>query len=229
MGALSKGCVSCKRKKVKCDEIRPTCTRCRTAGIECTTSAPRLRFVDENPRIQRSMAVAKEQSREFSTITKNTYLAFHSSQLRRSEPGGSALFLANTLPLTAFKDDIFISYLFFKFFQGEHEYPFKDAGGDTCVLPREWIPELEKTSQQTHQKAWHALAAVAFGNAHNKSDVVKYSFRLYGEALLELRCKLLSPDEWHTDSTLASMTALYIYEVSFPVIVSQNGVNENRY
>jgi hypothetical protein len=213
MGALSKGCVSCKRKKVKCDEIRPTCTRCRSAGIECTTSAPRLRFVDENPRIQRSVAVSQAQSREFATMTKSSHLAFHSNQLRRYQPGGSALFLANTLPLTAFKDDIFISYLFFKFFQGEHEYPFKNAG-DTCVLPKEWIPELVKTSQQPHQKAWHALAAVTFGNAHNKSDVVKNSFKLYGQALSELRCKLSSPDAWRTDSTLASMTALYIYEVS---------------
>ncbi|PSN70319.1 hypothetical protein BS50DRAFT_310277 [Corynespora cassiicola Philippines] len=31
----SKGCVTCRRRKVKCDESKPLCTRCQKAGIEC--------------------------------------------------------------------------------------------------------------------------------------------------------------------------------------------------
>ncbi|ETN45686.1 uncharacterized protein HMPREF1541_09519 [Cyphellophora europaea CBS 101466] len=35
MPAHSKGCLTCRRRKVKCDETRPTCTRCQKIGREC--------------------------------------------------------------------------------------------------------------------------------------------------------------------------------------------------
>ena len=228
MGAMSKGCAACKKKKVQCDEMRPTCTRCRNAGIECTGSTPRLRFVDERPRMQRSMAISRAQSCEFSTITRSSYLTFHSSRIGWPQPLNRGPFLTNTLPLTAFKDDIFISHLLSKFFEGKHRYPFNSAG-DTCVLPTEWIAELVKTTQQLHRKSWDALAAIAFGKAHKSCDVIKNAFELYGEALSELRNSLSSSNELRTDSKLASMTALYIYEVRHKVIVLQKGTDESRY
>ncbi|KAH7094494.1 hypothetical protein FB567DRAFT_556095 [Paraphoma chrysanthemicola] len=34
-GRPSKGCESCRARKVKCDEAKPTCTRCIKSGLEC--------------------------------------------------------------------------------------------------------------------------------------------------------------------------------------------------
>lgn len=229
MGALSKGCGSCKRRKVKCDETRPKCARCRNASIECTGFAPRLRFVDENPRIQRSIAVSHTQTHEFSTVARSSPLAFHSSRMPRSQSLSPAPFLANPLPLTAFQDDIFISYLLSKLFEGKYRYPSNAAGKSRCGLPTDWMPEMIKTPQNQRHKSWDALAAIVFGQAHNSYNVITNALRLYGQALSELRNQLSNPNHWRTDRTLASITALYMYEVSHRAIALQKGIDECRY
>ena len=229
MGALSKGCGSCKRRKVKCDETRPNCTRCRNAGIECAGFARRLRFVDEKPRIRRSIAVSCIQSHEFSTIARSSNLEFHSSRINRPQSLSPATFLANTLPLTTFKDDIFTSYLLSKLFEGKYRCPSGATEETQCGLPADWVPELVNTPQKPRHKSWDALAAIVFGQAHNNDDVITNALSLYGQALSELRSQLSNPDNRHGDSTLASITALYMYEVSYRVIPLQKGIDECRY
>jgi Fungal Zn(2)-Cys(6) binuclear cluster domain len=213
MGALSKGCGTCKRRKVKCDETHPTCTRCRNADIECIGFAPRLRFVDEGPRIRRSIEVSHKQSHEYS-VARGSHLAFQSSRIHRPQPLNRGPFLGNALFLTAFKDDMFMSYLLSEFFEGKDRNPSYALGETRCGLPPDWIPELVKTPQKPRYKSWDALAAIVFGQAHNSCDAVTIALRLYGQALSELRDKLSSPDNSCTDSTLASITALYLCEVS---------------
>ncbi len=48
----SKGCVTCKQRRVKCDETRPECGHCRRLGLRCggyeTKCARRLKFKDQN-------------------------------------------------------------------------------------------------------------------------------------------------------------------------------------
>ncbi|KFY71966.1 hypothetical protein V499_07861 [Pseudogymnoascus sp. VKM F-103] len=205
MGALSKGCESCKRKKVKCDETRPLCNRCRKAGIECPGYNRRLRFVDETPRIERSIATAHVQFHEFAEATRNSHLASPSSRISRPPRLNPATLVTNTLPLTAFKDDIFISYLYSKLFDS-------NALGDRCGLPADWVLELANNPQKSRYKSWDALAAIVFGQAHQCKDVILTSKELYQQALSELRCVLSNASDRCTDSTVASMTALCKYD-----------------
>jgi hypothetical protein len=214
MGALSRGCGSCKRRKVKCDETHPTCTRCRIAGIECVGYVQRLRFVDEKPRIRRSMVVAQAQSLEYSTVANNPQTVFHSGRIPLSAPLQPSPLSTNSLPLTAFRDNIFISYLLSKLFEGNDRYPLSHTRVAKCgSLPTEWIPELVEKARTPRHKSWDALAAIVFGQAHKSRDVITDALRLYGHALPELREKLLDAKDRQTDSTLASVTALYMYEV----------------
>jgi hypothetical protein len=213
MGALSKRCGTCKRRKVKCDETHPRCTRCSVAGIECTGFAPRLRFVDENPRIRRHAAVIQAQSHEFATIASNSHLSFHSSRIGSPQSFVPVTLLPNALPLTAFKDDIFISFLVYKFFEAESPCPLYITEQSPCGLPIEWTHELVKTPQRPRPKSWDALAAIVFGQANKSYDVIKSALGLYWQALSELRVQLSDPRNRHSHSTLASITALYIYQV----------------
>ncbi|KFZ24795.1 hypothetical protein V502_00736 [Pseudogymnoascus sp. VKM F-4520 (FW-2644)] len=135
----------------------------------------------------------------------------HSNRNRRSRRLSIATLLPNTLPLMAFKDDIFISYLYSKLFEAEYRYP-SNAVGDRCGLPADWILELASTSQKPRYKSWDALAAIVFGQAHQCNDVITTALGLYGQALSELSLALSNSNERCTDSTLASMTALYKYE-----------------
>lgn len=230
MGALSRGCGSCKRRKVKCDETHPTCTRCQIAGIECAGYVQRLRFVDERPRMRRSMAVAQAQSLEYSTVTNKPQAVFHSGRIPLYAPLDPALFSTNAMLLTAFKDDIFISYLLSKLFEGDDLYPLDDTRTAKCgSLPKEWTPELVANALKPRHKSWDALAAIVFGQAHKSRDVITDALKLYGHALSELREKLSDAKDRQTDSTLASMTALYMYEVRDKFIVVSKNVNACRY
>ncbi|KAL1965612.1 hypothetical protein VTN77DRAFT_5289 [Rasamsonia byssochlamydoides] len=49
------GCWTCRSRKVKCDEIRPTCGQCARLGHVCDYS-PRLSFRDDTPRIMERMS-----------------------------------------------------------------------------------------------------------------------------------------------------------------------------
>jgi hypothetical protein len=217
MGAQSNGCATCKRRKVKCDETHPKCTRCSAAGVECTGFALRLKFVDERPRIKRRAAVIQAQSHEFFTRTSKSNLSnlsFHSSWRRSPRPQPFASpFLAPTLSLTAFKDDIFISFLVFKFFKLEHSTTLYTAKESSCGLPVDWTHYLINTPQKSRSKSWDALAAIVYGQAYQSYDVITSALQLYWQALSELRKLLSESRERHTHSTLASITALYIYQV----------------
>jgi hypothetical protein len=213
MGARSKGCGTCKLRKVKCDETRPKCTRCSVAGIDCAGFTPRLRFVHEEPRIRRHMAVTQAQSHEFATKTSNYHLSFNSSRIRSPLLVGPVTVLPPSLPLTAFKDDMFISFLVHKFFEAGKPSPLSVTKHSSCGLPIEWTHELVSTPQKPRPKSWDALAAIVFGQANRSSDVIKSALGLYCQALSEVRVQLSHPRNQHSHSTLASVTALYIYQV----------------
>jgi len=177
----------------------------------------------------RSMASVHVKPHELSTMTKSSYLKFRPSRIHRSQPqGGPAPFLARTLPLTAFKDNIFMSYLVSKFF-GEFRHPLNAAEETRCGLPINWIAELIETNEKPRCKSWDALATVLFGQAHKSYDLITTALILYVQALSELRNQLLRPEDRLNDSTLASMTALYMYEVRHNATVSQKSIDVCRY
>lgn len=207
---MGKGCGTCKRRKVKCDETHPKCTRCHAAGIECTGFARRLRFVDENPRIKRKEGVIHAQSHEFSTKAGSGHLSSHSSKICSHQLLIPVPFLADSLPLTAFKDDISISFLVSKFFETEHPH---FAERYSCGLPIEWIYELIKTPQKPRLKSWDALATIVYGQANRSHDLIRSALGLYAQALSELRMQLSDPHIRQSHSVLASITALYMYQV----------------
>ncbi|KAF4501980.1 C6 zinc finger domain [Fusarium agapanthi] len=47
-GQSSTGCITCRGRKVKCDETKPTCIRCHTARFKCEGYASNFRVVTSN-------------------------------------------------------------------------------------------------------------------------------------------------------------------------------------
>ncbi|KUJ21260.1 uncharacterized protein LY89DRAFT_715501 [Mollisia scopiformis] len=50
---LSRGCQTCRKRKIKCDETHPKCTRCKKSGLLCLGYKSRLKFMDEGPKLQK--------------------------------------------------------------------------------------------------------------------------------------------------------------------------------
>lgn len=69
----SRGCVTCRQRRVKCDETKPFCRACLRLGLECAGYVrPRLRFKDESLRYlgkQRAQATRVDYSNQHLTRT----------------------------------------------------------------------------------------------------------------------------------------------------------------
>jgi len=197
MGARSKGgCISCKARHVKCDESQPTCQRCQKARIACKGYTPRYEFIDEKARVERAVAIASSQQDNFSALQSSAQVLYHTSQVpQQSQISLSAM----KMHLTAFKDTICLSYLVKKLRE--------DRAGSAKSI---WI---EETSRGSHN-ALNALATMVFGQAHRSRDTIMEARKSYGKALVDVRFALADASRYQTFDTLASVSALCMYEVS---------------
>ncbi|KAJ5489412.1 hypothetical protein N7539_004302 [Penicillium diatomitis] len=67
VGGHSKGCKTCRRRRVKCDETKPTCTRCQKAGYKCDGYVQFAEFIDVTAQVSH-----KRQSKRDSTSATST-------------------------------------------------------------------------------------------------------------------------------------------------------------
>lgn len=68
MPIKSTGCATCRKRKIRCDETRPGCTRCKTHGVTCPgyrTPAPgQVKFMDETDEVLMQYGGVKKKSRK---------------------------------------------------------------------------------------------------------------------------------------------------------------------
>ena len=102
------GCRNCRRRKVKCDEQHPICRRCTKGNLECEGYLRDRRFVDETTRTERHMRKKISLSLKPVSPPSSVIITTHSSAV--SSP--------RTLNLSAFQDDIRISFLLTSFGAG---------------------------------------------------------------------------------------------------------------
>ncbi|KFY84556.1 hypothetical protein V500_09201 [Pseudogymnoascus sp. VKM F-4518 (FW-2643)] len=159
----SGGCRTCRRRKVKCDERRPTCDRCQQSKRDCDGYIIEHRFVDENARTERhaqkklllKAAEPKSQSRQ------DLVISFRSE----SSPGSN-------LGLQAFEDKIYVSFLLSNLFLGiPATTPWPGLNTDnnaaSSVIP-----------------CVRALATMYFGRVHHQNYITVRGQELYSKALL---------------------------------------------
>lgn len=94
-----------------------------------------------------------------------------------------------------------------------------DGGETRCGITSDWTSVLVKKGKLVYQKSWLALAALIFGQAHNHRDATASAHELYGQALSAFRDGLSRSDDGLAADRLASLTALYMYEVSRKAIM----------
>jgi hypothetical protein len=196
MGARSKGCITCKARRVKCDETHPTCQRCQKAGINCKGFASGLEIIDETVRIECAVAIRRLQQENYSTLKRSSRVsdsrsaAYQQSQLN---------VVPSEIPLTAFKHTLYGSYLVHKL-----------AEDKASCIQSLWI----ETASRGSGNALNALAAMAFGQAHHSKNAMLDAREAYGRALLDLQASLSDISRAGSFDTLSSVTVLCLYEVS---------------
>ncbi|KAJ5579434.1 hypothetical protein N7450_008301 [Penicillium hetheringtonii] len=56
----NKACERCKKRHLKCDETRPHCTRCESAGVKCPGYVQTRKFIDQGASVRRRYAPYQE-------------------------------------------------------------------------------------------------------------------------------------------------------------------------
>lgn len=194
MGARSKGCISCKARRVKCDETHPICQRCQKAGIECKGYASPIEFIDETSRVKRAVAIASSQQASLSSMRSSTSTLYHTSHIPQLSENTR---VPSEMPLAAFKHSIYLSYL---------SKRMSDDGSASGI----WVGESSTVSHN----ALDALAAMIFGQAYQSLETIVEARKAYGKALIDLRAAISNSRTYKDFDILACVTALCMYEVS---------------
>ncbi|KAF2097297.1 hypothetical protein NA57DRAFT_57889 [Rhizodiscina lignyota] len=215
----SKGCKTCRRRKVKCDERKPTCHRCEAASIKCEGyPGLRLKWVDEG-----------QSPREFSPVRLflTVYLVPRLSRGRGAAspspvPGRStsqtglsmaAVAAAGTtgitreLDLSPFCKAILTTYLTQRFFDGGHPgqpYPYQS-----------WIANaLSENDSNSAHIAVQCFAAIYHARRHgNDSGILAHAFALYDRAIRQLNEDISNPQTRFSHSNVSAAFALNLYEI----------------
>ncbi|KAJ5335266.1 hypothetical protein N7452_007669 [Penicillium brevicompactum] len=202
-GGRSKGCRTCRRRKVKCDEGRPLCQRCHKAGFECDGYVEFLHFIDETSRL-------KKKAAQRSSLPNSGF-----TSLDTSKPGSYQVPDFNKInfnfPLTVNpawnENDILNTYLFRGIFDWNEDPGSPPAlVWDSVLLRQDQQPELSNASVR-------ALSMVYFAKINKQYQFMLRGAKLYTQALGILQIKLQCPEQAVGDDVLIAIILLATYEL----------------
>lgn len=191
----SRGCVTCRRRRVKCDETKPFCRACLRLGLECAGYArPRLRFKDENARYlgkpHAQATVGTRASNRNQQLTK----AMHDTNTILPNPSHSPQDMAVPFFLT-YVTDVGRSV---KSTRGFMEF----------VRP---VLASESPSSALFA-AVNAVAVKVWTMIRHNHVAHTLPTRLYGQALVRLRQAINDPEERARDATVLAALVLQMHD-----------------
>jgi hypothetical protein len=190
---VSKGCLTCRKRKVKCDEAKPVCSRCQRLQRECTWS-DELQVIPH----RRQPEYTTSSSTGIITNTSN-----HSA-LQLSRPSGQSFVIE--FPNI---DRPTIPYIhhFVTFCSRFLVYP-NDSEGNP--FQEELVPLAVSSPALMHSMA--ALAGAHLSRSQRSHHELSAANH-YSIALRELNQSLSDPALARSDSTLGACLLLCVYEV----------------
>ncbi|KAI1628235.1 hypothetical protein EDD37DRAFT_299988 [Exophiala viscosa] len=181
----SKGCFTCKKRRVKCDERKPCCLRCERSGFECD-GYPATRFVHENSRFQMEKV---EPEPESSSLAAREH---------ERDPGQQGLItVGRTISLAPCRDDISLHHL-------RHS-----------LFPAGAWPGFDATTNQTPlaYRCLQSLALAHFGRVQAAPAILEEGSVSYIKSLSTLNRNLADPACCTQDDTSLSVMILGLYEM----------------
>ncbi|CAG9956964.1 unnamed protein product [Clonostachys rosea f. rosea IK726] len=158
----SKACTTCRRRKVKCDEAKPTCQRCAKGGFECLGYTQRKLWIHTSTAPFRGEDSSESDARRIRVVAARAQAASPPSELS----------------LIAFKDDFCISFTFANFVWRSYGSPWLEqaAQGKLGALALD---------------ATRGLSQSNFGKANHQSVVELEGVQRYSTCLNILRDALM--------------------------------------
>ncbi|OCL11126.1 hypothetical protein AOQ84DRAFT_387053 [Glonium stellatum] len=208
----SKGCLTCVKQRVKCDETKPACVRCTRFGRECPGYEKLAKFVYEVPREgegQGSFLHVRELSRPNPRTGRRRNIENSpevSENKQTSASTGSLGIPSAIVPPT--QQDIQSLSVFMK------NSSIQDAYTEIQWM-RKWlsfIPSRLGTSKVLDD-AVHCLVSHHVGRLSGQDQVVRRARLAYGQALLSLQQAISDPEQGVSSNTLCATLVLSLYEL----------------
>ena len=200
-GHPSRGCHACRAMKVKCDELQPSCGRCKRAGRMC----PGYRIETDLFRSMNKTAEAKVRHRESSAAQANSKSTTRNS-LGKRPLAASMLQLTVTQQIPTDRITQAIALFFHDI--GPHDPRLR------TIAASDYLPAMYYTSSSVHlTEGVNAAALINLANAANSDHLVMLARRAYGKALMNHRLAMRDSKRVATDETIIASNMLAFYEV----------------
>lgn len=224
----STGCQLCVKRRVKCDQGRPSCSNCVKYGAPCPGYDRQMKFVAGKHHIR---SRRQEDWRSWGSGAGNApgwgcgceEPASGSSFLDASAPGSAT---GTTAPLVDFSSELerraelVLLYLspsedrgqtINAIIQNLHESP---AAAEVRVFAP-WFKDVPEHLGQkvTLDSAMAAFTLHLLGKAKQDDVLVRESLSIYGQSLGALQKALNHPKEWKSSETLCATMILSLFEV----------------
>ncbi|KAJ5641814.1 hypothetical protein N7490_005814 [Penicillium lividum] len=191
----SKGCNTCRKRKIACDQQKPACQRCTRSNRVCGGYEKERVFVLVQP--------AAEKTHTF---------------IRPSEQDKSPQQSPTSAPVTEIQRVSFLETSpAYQLIQSRIEsHSLVQAFFSNCFPPEwvSWITLLGQlpTKAETLEISTVAVAASAIGTMFHMPDLIQQGHRYYTQGLRQLQRSLNDPLLMREDGTLAACMALSLYE-----------------
>jgi hypothetical protein len=202
----SKGCITCRQRKVKCDEKRPLCERCQASWVPCEGYSRETVFVDESTRLR----LSSEQSQQAVSSSGSTQTVSADAQTSESsELSRQRAILGNypsrSMSLHAHQSNIYVSFLIHRLFS----HPYRDRTASPWILRA-----IGEDATALVYNAAYCLAAALFERTHvlEHSDMA-HGVIEYGNALRLLNRTIQDPSICYEPANVVATMLLSLYEM----------------
>ncbi|KAJ5740844.1 hypothetical protein N7493_000716 [Penicillium malachiteum] len=205
VGGRSKGCKTCRKRRVKCDEGKPTCQRCHKAGKTCEGYVQFAEFHDVTDRVARKTSPGSQSS---SLVSSSASIIF-------VDDAGTAQgdFIEEPfLPLRinpAFDEQlVFEKNLVDRLFSW-HENPHSPHSAGWIMV----LLGVKEEDSVLNFSSFRALATAFFGKMRGAPILMAKSKKYYSRALVVLQTQLQDPEGVFEDEVLLGIVCMSIYEL----------------
>ncbi|EKG09917.1 hypothetical protein MPH_13007 [Macrophomina phaseolina MS6] len=240
-GKPSRGCQTCKTRRIRCDEVRPSCGNCRKSGRTCPGFPDEfdLIFRNENAAVARRTKRAASKQKASPTTSSSS----PSTESSQQSPQQSANQEINSLPVVKQTTSneppefrvlpqenalqAFFAWRGPSLPQGLH---FSIEAQATAFFFRNFVlppqqkecergffdillPYFNETPEASPlHLATHAVSLAVLGNYPGRAQLMREAARFYGQALQKAQLALKDPAQAKSDETLLTIMMFVLYE-----------------
>ncbi|KAL4949077.1 hypothetical protein BDW69DRAFT_198389 [Aspergillus filifer] len=197
-GRLSKGCQTCRKRKIKCDQALPSCSQCRKAGWVCPQYEDSLDRMFQYHHTEHKTEI-KQPNLSLKSLQSSVATSAITFELDRTRIGLSVPGCISP-PLNDRAVEYFLITNTFR-------------NDDKLRGFYEYLPLFSDTkSGKEVSLSLTAAALAAYGNRFGYPEVLDRARHYYGRSLRSVNRALQSPEDAATDDTMISILLLNTFE-----------------